>query len=57
MSKDGDIRNEGKITTGRKGENTNKFKENYQKIDWTVHKREPTKPSSSKPSPACNGKS
>jgi len=57
MSKDGDIRNEGKITTGRKGENTNKFKENYQKIDWTVHKREPKAPSSSKPSPACNGKS
>ena len=43
MSKDGDIRNEGKITSGRKGENYQKYKENYAKIDWTKNRKKEEK--------------
>jgi len=57
MSKDGDIRNNGRIMSGRKKEDGDKFRENYQKIDWTKNKPLSKEVSPSKPSPACSEKS
>ena len=57
MSKDGNIRNNGRIMSGRKKEDGDKFRENYQKIDWTKRNPPAQEISPSKPSPSCNEKS
>ena len=39
MSKDGDIRNNNKITSGRKRENLDAYRENYERIFGKKKKR------------------
>lgn len=41
MSKDGDIRNNNKITSGRKGENLDAYRENYERIFGKKRKKSP----------------
>ena len=38
MSKDGNINDNSTISSGRKKENRNKYREEFAKIDWTKHK-------------------
>lgn len=40
MSKEGNIRDNGPITSGRKKEDTKKYRENYAKIDWTKNNKD-----------------
>lgn len=40
MSRDGNIRDNSTIRSGRRNEDTNKYRENLKKIDWTKNKKD-----------------